>query len=146
MGVLEVVDPATVHGRRPAYHAVDLVALFQEHLGQVGPILAGDAGDQRALYHRHNLSVTRGIPASPDISQVLRLPHLLEPVDDQLDILRAGLGADQDGVVGFDDDHVLQTHPGPPLLGRMDHAVLGIYQNRIALDAIAGVILLQDVV
>ena len=32
-----------------AHHADDLVALVEQELGEVGAVLAGDAGDERAL-------------------------------------------------------------------------------------------------
>jgi hypothetical protein len=47
--VVEVIDPVGVEARGTADDAVDLVALLQQELGQVGAVLAGDAGDQRTL-------------------------------------------------------------------------------------------------
>ena len=47
--VVEVVDPVGVEARGAADDAVDLVALLEQELGQVGAVLAGDAGDQGAL-------------------------------------------------------------------------------------------------
>jgi hypothetical protein len=44
--VLEVIDAAAVHARRPANHAMNLVALAQQELGQVRAVLAGDSSDQ----------------------------------------------------------------------------------------------------
>ena len=46
---VEVVDPAGVEGARPADDAVDLVALAEQQLGEVRPVLPGDPGDQRLL-------------------------------------------------------------------------------------------------
>jgi hypothetical protein len=39
--------PLGVEQRGAALDAVHLVALFQQELGQIGAVLAGDAGDQR---------------------------------------------------------------------------------------------------
>ena len=36
----------------PPDHADDLVALVEQELGQVGAVLAGDAGDQCPFRHR----------------------------------------------------------------------------------------------
>ena len=49
--VLEVGDSLEVDGGRPANHADHLVALREQKLGEVGTVLAGDAGDERALGH-----------------------------------------------------------------------------------------------
>jgi len=43
------VDARAVEQRGAARHAVHLVALLQQELGQVGAVLPGDAGDQRDL-------------------------------------------------------------------------------------------------
>ena len=50
--LVEVVDPAGVERRRPADQAVDLVALGEQQLGEVGAVLAGDAGDQCSAHKR----------------------------------------------------------------------------------------------
>ena len=47
---LKMGDPLAVIDRGTADDAVDFVALFEQKLGQVGPVLAGDAGDER-LFH-----------------------------------------------------------------------------------------------
>ena len=65
MGVLEVVDAAAVHGRGAAHHPVNLVALVQQQLRQVGPVLAGDPGDQGALCHGHSVTTVRGTRSCP---------------------------------------------------------------------------------
>ena len=44
----EVVDPLAAVVAGPADDAEDLVVLGQQQFGQVGPVLAGDPGDQRA--------------------------------------------------------------------------------------------------
>ena len=49
--VAEVLDPLEALGAGAADHAVDFVALAEQKLGQVGAILAGDAGDQCASRH-----------------------------------------------------------------------------------------------
>ena len=48
--VIEMVDAVGVELAGSAHHAMDLVALGYQELGQVGPILAGDAGNQGALW------------------------------------------------------------------------------------------------
>ena len=48
--VAQVLDALELLGRGAADHAVDLVALLQQQLGQVGPVLAGDSRDQRSLH------------------------------------------------------------------------------------------------
>ena len=45
----QVLDAVEALGRGAAHHAVDLVALLEQELGQVGAVLAGDAGDQCAV-------------------------------------------------------------------------------------------------
>jgi hypothetical protein len=45
MSVLKVIYSCPVQGGRAANHAVDLVALLEEELGEVRPILPGDAGN-----------------------------------------------------------------------------------------------------
>ena len=49
--VLEVVDPASIHGRRAAHHPVHLVALGQQELGKIRAVLPSDSRDQRGLSH-----------------------------------------------------------------------------------------------
>ena len=49
--LVEVVDPVGVEQRRAALDAVDLVALAEQELGEVGAVLAGDAGDQCCAFH-----------------------------------------------------------------------------------------------
>ena len=39
-----------VERRGPADQAVDLVALAEQQFGEVGPVLAGDPGDQGSLH------------------------------------------------------------------------------------------------
>ena len=47
VGVLvQVVDALGVEERRTALDAVHLVALLQKKLGEIGPVLPGDAGDE----------------------------------------------------------------------------------------------------
>ena len=48
---VEVVDAVGVEGAGAALDAVDGVALAEQELGQVGAVLAGDAGDERRLRH-----------------------------------------------------------------------------------------------
>ena len=49
--VLDVGDALEVERARPPDHAADLVALVEQELGQVGAVLAGDAGDQCSFRH-----------------------------------------------------------------------------------------------
>jgi hypothetical protein len=44
--LVEMVDPGGVEGRGAALDAVHGVALGQQQLGQIGPVLAGDPRDQ----------------------------------------------------------------------------------------------------
>ena len=44
--LVQVIDPVGVEQRRPALDAVDDVALVEQELGEVGAVLAGDAGDE----------------------------------------------------------------------------------------------------
>ena len=46
----EVVDAPGVERRRAANDPVHLVALVEQELGEVGAVLAGDAGDERPLH------------------------------------------------------------------------------------------------
>ena len=39
----QVLDPPEIRRARPAHHAEDLVSLFEQQLGKVRPVLAGDA-------------------------------------------------------------------------------------------------------
>ena len=48
--LVDVVDPPGVEGRGAPDQAVDLVALVEQELGQVRPVLPGDPGDQRFLH------------------------------------------------------------------------------------------------
>src|SRR5690606_5432382 len=48
---VEVLNALEVFGTGAANDAVNLVALFQQQLGQVTSILAGDAGDQRDWHY-----------------------------------------------------------------------------------------------
>jgi hypothetical protein len=49
--LVEVVDPVRVEGGGAALDAVHLVALLQKELGEVGAVLAGDAGDEGSFGH-----------------------------------------------------------------------------------------------
>ena len=52
VGLVEkVIDAIGIKERRPPLDAVDGVALLQQELGEVGPVLPGDPGDQRDLCH-----------------------------------------------------------------------------------------------
>jgi hypothetical protein len=44
--LVEMVDAGGIEQRRPALDPMNLVALLEQEFGQVGPVLAGDPGDQ----------------------------------------------------------------------------------------------------
>ena len=46
---VQVIDAIGVERRGAALDAVDFVTLLEQQLGEIGAVLAGDAGDQRAL-------------------------------------------------------------------------------------------------
>jgi hypothetical protein len=48
---VEVLDAARVEGGGAADDAVHLIALAEEEFGEIGTVLARDAGDERALFH-----------------------------------------------------------------------------------------------
>ena len=50
------IDPLGVERRGAAHDAVDLVALGEQLLGQVGAVLAGDAGDQSPFHRAESLA------------------------------------------------------------------------------------------
>ena len=45
--VADVLDALELLGRGAAHHAVDLIALLEQQLGQIGAVLAGHPGDER---------------------------------------------------------------------------------------------------
>jgi hypothetical protein len=49
--LVEVIDPRGVEGRRPALHAMHLVALLQKQLDQIGAVLSGGPRYQSAFRH-----------------------------------------------------------------------------------------------
>lgn len=54
MGVLvKVVDAIGVEGGGATDDAVDFVAVLEEEFGEVGAVLAGDAGDESAFNLTH---------------------------------------------------------------------------------------------
>ena len=50
--VKEVIDTVGVEQRRAPLDAVNLIALADQELGEIGPVLSGNAGDQCGLCHR----------------------------------------------------------------------------------------------
>jgi hypothetical protein len=44
-----MIDPIGIEQRRASLQTVHLVALAQQKLGQIGPILTGDAGNESNL-------------------------------------------------------------------------------------------------
>ena len=67
--LVEVVDPVGVEGAGPADEPVDLIPLAEQELGEVGAVLAGDAGDERFFHFEPFLlpifSVRRRCGAAP---------------------------------------------------------------------------------
>ena len=61
--VQQVLDPLDRVGAGPAGHPDDAVALLEQELGEIGAVLAGDAGDQRCLSHAHEYREVPGEPA-----------------------------------------------------------------------------------
>ena len=51
--VAQLLDPIELLGRGAPHHAVDLVALVEQQLRQVGAVLPGDARDQRGAAIAH---------------------------------------------------------------------------------------------
>ena len=51
--LIEVVDPVGIEQGSPALDAVDLITFGQQQFSQVGAVLAGDAGDERASGRGH---------------------------------------------------------------------------------------------
>jgi hypothetical protein len=47
--LVQVVDAVGIEQRGATLDAVDLIPLADEELGEIGAVLAGDSGDQRAL-------------------------------------------------------------------------------------------------
>ena len=43
---IKVINPASIEGGCTTFDSVYLIALFEQQLGEVGAILAGNAGDQ----------------------------------------------------------------------------------------------------
>src|SRR5439155_19583661 len=61
--LVEVVDPTRRERARAADQAMDLVALGQEQLGEVRPVLACDPGDQRLFRHvRSSIALPKWAP------------------------------------------------------------------------------------
>ena len=48
--LVEMIDPGPVEGRGATDQSVDLVVLGEQELGEVGAVLAGDAGDECAFH------------------------------------------------------------------------------------------------
>jgi hypothetical protein len=49
--LVEVIDAAGVEAAGPPLDAVHRIALLQQQLGQIGAVLAGNAGDQGCFSH-----------------------------------------------------------------------------------------------
>ena len=59
--LVEMVDAVGVEQRGASLDAVDLIALAEEELGEVGAVLADDAGDERALHVERLLRLGSGV-------------------------------------------------------------------------------------
>src|SRR6188508_1835000 len=68
----QVLDAPVVGGAGAPHQPVDLVTVLEQQLGEVGAVLAGDAGDQRFLLGHERLSRTR--TSNDDRRNPLRLP------------------------------------------------------------------------
>src|SRR5204862_4487914 len=62
----EVRDPLEMIRGGAAHHAIDLVALLEKELREVGAVLAGDARDERPTL-RHNTTILAGPPSTQGI-------------------------------------------------------------------------------
>ncbi len=79
--VLDVGDPLEADRARPPHHADDLVALLEQELGQVRPVLTGHAGDQRSLRAiAANGSSTPAEPPRPGHDRAGALQCALVPI------------------------------------------------------------------
>jgi len=58
--LIKMIDPVGVEQRGAAFYAVHLVALGQQEFGQVGPVLPGNAGDERDALGCHMLAPSSG--------------------------------------------------------------------------------------
>ena len=64
--VEDVVDALGRRRRGAAHEAEDVVALVEQQLGEVGAVLAGDAGDECSL--RHGDSLSKAVRGTGDCS------------------------------------------------------------------------------
>ena len=65
----QVLDPPQIRGARAPDDAGDFVALLEEQLREIRPVLPGDSGDDRALSHdtvilRRERAASRAIAAA----------------------------------------------------------------------------------
>jgi hypothetical protein len=61
-----MIDAAPVEGRGTPNYPVDLVALVEQKLGEIGAVLAGDSGDQSLF---HGVEFIRGLGSVVDAVQ-----------------------------------------------------------------------------
>jgi hypothetical protein len=95
--VAQVLDAVELLRRRAADHAVDLVALLEQQLGEVGAVLPGDAGDEAVGLigrptppaRRARSSPRAGLRAKRTI-QGSRRPERLGSSHERLDEVSAG--------------------------------------------------------
>src|SRR3990172_7623996 len=56
--------PLKILRARPADHAVNLVALLEQQLGQIGPVLSGNPGNKGFCGHGDSSSITANVRAA----------------------------------------------------------------------------------
>jgi hypothetical protein len=71
---IKMIDASGVEGARPPDYSVNLVAFFQQQIGQITSILAGDPGDQGALH------LASGIKSNRACEQIIVAEDGLCPV------------------------------------------------------------------
>ena len=83
--VAQVLDAVELLGGRAADHAVDLVALLEQEVGEIRAVLAGDAGDEGGL------GMARDLPTAAAVTPCRRLDKIRCRV--KAVILAGGLGS-----------------------------------------------------
>ena len=81
--LVEMLDPPGVEARRPTLDAVHLVALGEQQFGEIGAVLAGDAGDQSHFVLVHGvLFALKVVCSDPRLrrGRARRLAPMLPPL------------------------------------------------------------------
>ena len=91
--VLEVADALEVDGAGAPHHADHLVALVQQELGQVGAVLAGDAGDERTCSHGDRSTLSRPPPSAKWVGTCATTSAIVESLGRRIAAHRAKLGS-----------------------------------------------------